>query len=884
MSTVHNTNTSVVPSMVSSMSLSDKIGQMSQIDIHLILNPDNSINYPQIEFFFGKLGIGSLLITPFSPNSYFPISKYRSIISAIQNVTQTSSSRNKPPVLIGIDSVHGANYIQNAIMTPQQINLASTFNTTNAYLAGVMASKDTRSAGITWIFSPILGLGIESLWSRMYETFGEDPHLVGEMGKAIVKGIQTYNDDNDDDDQKIIPSRSAACAKHFIGYSAPRTGHDRSPSWIPKRHLHQYFVKPWKEVLSLDTKKNNNEKDDNNNSNPINFEKAYTVMESYTEYNGIPNVANQESLHTILRQDLEFDGVLITDYQEVENLISWHHTARDITEAVKMTLVEGSVDINMIPFNFDGWKENVYKSMAIDPANPNSSSSSSLQKEERNVYAPFPSNVDRVSMERIDESVTRILQLKETLNLFEEVIEIDDNKLNGIVGTEQDRNVALDMARESIILTKNEDNTLPTTIQQSSSSTTGLVKVHVTGPTSNSLRYQSGGWTIQWQGSLDESSFTYGETVLDAAKNVKSWDVSFSCGVDILGNECEGDQQNNTDLHMVSDSDYVIICIGEEAYTEKPGDIRQLELPRGQIEFVQQIKKATNTGKLVLVYFGGRPRLLKEMVDTTDAILIAFLPGPDGGRAVIDILTGEYNPSARLPITYPKHADKGGVPYWHAVSDRCTKSDDHNPLPHYEYTKCEVEWPFGHGLSYTKFVHADLALSKTRLVMERSKGFVDTIDISLIIQNVGGRSGSEAVMIFLFVENRHVTPEEKILWYFEKIELDDGEEKRITSQLSTDDLRYVGPHDHKHLILQPGMKLKLGVGPYVDCRNQNTALCSDTITIDVKDNELYSSSCEFACNLWQESTCNDFHNFSFDSCWDECLSSKSLNVNDSSGW
>ncbi len=852
------------------MSIQEKIAQMAQIDIHLILNQDHSLKHDQIEKYFGHIGIGSLLVTPFDQNTYFPASKYRSIATAIQNVTQTY---NKPPVLIGIDSVHGANYIKDAIMTPQQINLASTFNTTNAYLAGVIASKDTRASGMTWIFSPILGLGIESLWARMYETFGEDPYLVGQMGKAIVKGIQQeVVEEEIFNVVHTLPSRSAACAKHFVGYSAPRTGHDRSPSWIPKRHLHQYFVKPWKDVLM------------SSSSSLSDVEKALTVMESYTEYNGIPNVANKESLQILLRQDLGFDGVLITDYQEIENLVSWHKTARDLTEAVKMTLVEGSVDISMIPFNYDGWKENFLRSMAIDPVNPTTTATtatttSKIPNDKKNVYAPFPSDIDRVTMERVDESVQRVLQLKEDLNMFNEIIEVDEQKLEQVVGTKDDRKIGMDIARESIILTKNEDNTLPLNTGSSSNH----LKVHVTGPTSNALRYQSGGWTIQWQGALDETSFSYGESVLDAAQNVEGWDVSSSCGIDILGNNCDGEQ--NTNLHMVSDADFVIVCIGEEGYTEKPGDIRQLALPRGQVDFVKQVKKATKRGRVILVYFGGRPRLLQDMVDASDAILIAFLPGPDGGRAVTDLLRGEYNPSAKLPITYPKHADKGGVPYWHAVSDRCTKPDETNPLPHYEYTKCEVEWPFGHGLSYTQFTHSELKVSKTQFVMEREKSFIDSIDISLLVQNIGGRSGSETIMLFLFVENRHVTPEEKILWYFEKIYIDRGEQKEITATLTTDHLRYVGPHDDKHFILQPGMKVKIGVGPYVDCRTEgNSALCSNSISLDMKENEPYLSSCEAACNLWSNSKCDDFFNFSSDKCWDECLSTESPSVNGPNGW
>ena len=830
----------------SSMTLLDKIAQMAQIDIHLLITTNNEIDDEKIELYFGKYGIGSLLITPLSPSSYLTTSEYRSIIIKIQNTTNVY---NRPPVLVGIDSVHGANYIKNAIITPQQINIASTWNVTNAYSAGYIAGRDTRYAGIGWIFSPILGLGMESFWSRIYETFGEDPLIVGEMGKAMVRGIQYFNEDT-----TIVPSRSAACAKHFIGYSAPRTGHDRSPSWIPRRHLYQYFVKPWRDVLS--------------NNHAYDGSQVYTVMESYTEYNGVPNVDNKESLQHLLREKLQFDGLLITDYQEVENLVSWHKTAKDITEAVKSTLTEGSVDMSMIPFDFYGWRDNVLKAMGLDPNHLDNEEQINT-KDKNNMYAPFPQYPIRVDVARIDESVSRILDLKEKLHMFNENIvhHIDENLLLE-VGSEEDRNAVLEMARESIILTKNDNNTLPIIAKSKN------IKVHVTGPTSNSIRSQSGGWTIQWQGSTNDNIFSYGTTVLDAARNIPDWDVSSSCGVDILGNECS--DETNMDIHQVDDSDYVIVCVGEEAYTEKPGDIRMLQLPDGQIEFVKQVKKATKRGKVILVYFGGRPRLLKDMVQNSDVILIAFLPGPDGGQAVVDLITGNYNPSGRLPITYPKYADKSGVPYWHAVSDMCTSPDDENsPLPHYQYTKCEVEWKFGHGLSYTNIVYSDIKFSGTKLTISKNNDFNASIKVTLRVKNTGNRSVSETIMLFIFVENRLVTPENKLLWHFEKVALDVGEEKKIQTELSIDHLRFIGPHDDTHMVIQPGMNVKIGVGPYVDCRVDNSDLCSDSISVIMKDGEQYEASCEAACSLWKKSDCIDVYNFSSDMCWEKCLSSDS---------
>jgi len=551
------------------MTLDDKIGQMSQIDLNALWKDGQpgQIDDDKLTHYFGELGIGSLLNTA----DKWDARQYRQVMMRIQEI---AANYSRPPVIWGLDSVHGANYVYGAIVTPQPINLAATFNVTMAHRAGQLASRDTRAAGINWLFSPILGLALEPKWSRVYETFGEDPKLVSEMGHHMIAGIQDVEDGT-------VPSRAAACAKHFVGYSKPHNGHDRAPSWIPTRHLYQYFIPPWRRAL----------KD------------VLTVMESYTEYDGVPNVANRYSLNYLLRYRLGFDGLLVTDYSEILNLHSWHHIVASDEEATIYSLQEGSVDMSMIPFEADGFRT------AIESGIKSKS----------------------LSMARIDQSVKRVLQLKETLSMMDETLTMDDDNIDK-VGSEADRQETLEMARQSIILAENKDNLLPL-------DPTTKLKVHITGPTANSLRFQSGGWTWQWQGpSTDEGWFTYGSTVLDAAKET-TWDITHSCGVDILGNECtdlsEGDSGSDGGIvskfedwigidhgketmsilrsaSMASDADYVVVCVGEENYTEKPGDIRSLELPQGQLELVKALSDTQS--KVILVYFGGRPRLLRQMV------------------------------------------------------------------------------------------------------------------------------------------------------------------------------------------------------------------------------------------------------------------------------
>jgi beta-glucosidase len=566
------TASSRVQEWMSKMTLADKIGQMSQIDISLLFQDGGTqeISNEKLVHFFGELGIGSLL----NMADRWDAKQYRQVMIRIQDIAKNHS---RPPVIWGLDSVHGANYVHNAIATPQPINLAATFNVTMSHRAGQMASRDTRAAGITWLFSPILGLALEPKWSRVYETFGEDPKLVTEMGHHMISGIQ-------EPDVGTLPSRAAACAKHFIGYSKPHNGHDRSPSWIPTRHLYQYFVPPWRAAL----------KD------------ALTVMESYSEYDGVPNVANRNSLFQLLRQRLGFDGVLVTDYSEILNLHKWHHIAASDEEATIYSLQEGSVDMSMIPLEEDGFRSAVEAGI------------------KRN----------SLSMARIDQSVNRVLRLKEQLGMMDERLTMDDVNIDK-VGNDQDREEALEMARQSIVLAENRDNILPLDPKEK-------IKVHITGPTASSLRYQSGGWTCQWQGpSTDEDWFTYGATVVDAAK-ATAWDISYSCGVDIVGNECTdssaevnvspgilskiedlvgiGHGAEMTSIlqsaSMAASADYVVVCVGEENYTEKPGDIRSLELPQGQLELVKALSETTNS-KIILVYFGGRPRLLRQMVVST---------------------------------------------------------------------------------------------------------------------------------------------------------------------------------------------------------------------------------------------------------------------------
>ena len=833
-----------VQGLLDSMTVEDKVGQMSQIDLNLLLvdvdekKGSKVVSIEKADYYIGQLGVGSVFNSPLNIKTVvWDALEWRENIKIIQDAAK---KHDRPPVLIGIDSIHGANYVFNAVLLPQPINLAATFDPQVAYFAGKIASRESRAAGFNWIFAPVLGLALQPLWARVYETYGEDPLLVSLMGIEHIRGIQ----EPDEKDTSSRPTRAAACAKHFVAYSMPRTGHDRTPAWIPERHVQQYFIPSFRAAIQ---KAN-----------------VLTVMSSYSEYDGVPMTANRHTLTDILRGQLGFQGMLVTDFSEIINLQTWHKVASDIDDAVKLSLSETSVDMSMIPFDVESFRQSV-----LNALNATSAACPSLP------------------VSRIDQSVRRILELKETLHMFNESIEF--HEIHDVVGLSKDRKLALQMARESLVLAKNTDATLP--IQYGDEKKGQRKKtIFITGPTSDSLAYLSGGWTLEWQGAENDAQFTYGTTILAAFVADDQWIISSSCGVDILGQDCGKLSTSNAYSTMSSideaafvakEADYSIICIGEENYAEKPGDLnRELSLPKGQHDLVQAVSNATkeNGGKVILIFVGGRPRLLQDMVAASDAIIIAFLPGPDGGRAIADVIAGAYNPSGRLPITYPKFGIGGGYPYFHAVSDMCTidtiADGIISPFPHHEYALCQVEWPFGHGLSYTSFQYSDINVSTDVLRLD------DDLTLSVTVTNIGTLAGADTVLFFSFDQSRRVTPEYKRLRAFEKVELGPNESKSVVVSISLNDLRFIGPHDDTHLILQQGKTtFFVGVGSETDCRISGTAnkTCSKLITIDTGDQ--YVDFCEAACNVWQESGCEqEVSGFDTDTCSYRCFMDAGTNT------
>ncbi|KAG7395713.1 hypothetical protein PHYBOEH_003318 [Phytophthora boehmeriae] len=692
-----------VETMISSMDLDAMLGQMTQLDVSTILHPNRTLNRVVVRE-HARLNVGSYLNTPgadlnnSNPNTTrnFSPREWRDLITEIQDIF--ASQPGSHPVLYGLDSVHGANYVRGAVIFGQQLNAAATFNPDLAYEMGRITARDTAAAGVPWLFAPILEISQNPLWARTFETFGEDPHLIAVMADAIVRGIQNNG-------------TTAACMKHIIGYSKTPTGHDRAPVTLSDFELLNHFAPPFLAAIAAG---------------------AMTAMESYISINGVPVVANTKILQDLVRHDMNFRGLIVTDWGEINNLHKWHRVAKTEQEAVRMALTNAPLDMSMVPDN----------TLFIDMA--------------RQAVAQNPALLDRVK-----ESTRRILSTKVKLGLYEHPVpgSADDVAL---VGQEESREAALNLARESIVLLKNDDGLLP--LDPNSD-------VFLTGHSADNVGLLCGGWSLRWQGISGNSLFPNGISLRQGMANVLNTTAStvhYANGLHPNGS------YSLADLDIVKrkarHSTHTIIAIGEDVYAEKPGDLDDLNLPRGQVEYVREIA-ATGT-KVVLVLVQGRPRLLQGLAELAHAVVYAMLPGELGGQALAEILYGHVNPSGRLPITYPKEPANIAIPYNHLVSTQCRDGP------------CIMEWTFGQGLSYSVFEYGNISLSKTNITSSEDA----SLEIRVAVTNTGTVAGKETVMLFLIQPFRAISvPEVRQLKKFTKILLQPGETKVVSFILTSAD-------------------------------------------------------------------------------------------------
>lgn len=697
-----------VKDLLSKMTLEEKVGQMTQVTIQAVSKKQGTkdqhheLDDAKLEEAILKYNVGSIL------NVYDVAHEpeyWHEVINKIQNTAQ--KTRLKIPVLYGIDAIHGATYTKGATLFPQALAVASSWNKNIAQRIGEITSIETRASGIPWNFYPVMDLGRQPLWPRLWETFGEDVYLASQLGVYYIHGAQG--------DDMSKPDKLATCLKHYVGYSFPINGLDRTPAWISERMMREYFLPSFEAGILAGSP---------------------TIMVNSAEVDGIPGHANYHLLTEVLRNELKFKGFVVSDWEDIKRLYTRDKVASSPKEAVRIAVMAG-VDMSMVPYDFSFYE------LLLE-----------LVKE------------GKVPMKRIDEAVERILTVKFQVGLFENPF--PDKQLIKNIATEEHTLTNLNAARESIVLAKNEDDFLPLSKDK---------KIFVTGPTANLLSSLNGGWTITWQGNEESLYPKEKNTILEAIKNkVGEGNVTY-----LEGCSFDSDINSNNAYMQAVNSDVIVLCLGEPAYCETPGNIYDLTLPKAQLDYV---KKLANTGKpMVLVMVEGRPRVITEIANDVKSILVAFLPGMEGGNAIADIIFGDVNPSGKLPVTYPKSPN--GITLY-----------DYKPLENFDSNKYAPLFPFGHGLSYTKFNYSNLNLSSDKIKIN------DKLTVSVDVENVGKLKGKEVVQLYLTDLYGSVSRPNKQLKGFEKIELNPGEKKTVKFTIDKSHLSFIGI-DNKRIV-EPG--------------------------------------------------------------------------------
>ena len=703
-----------ISTILNSMTLEEKVGQTCQITLESVLkkNKDGKLIEPhQIDNKKLKIAIKDFKVGSFLnvSNHTFTIEKWHKVINKIQNYSKLT--KHQIPVIYGVDAIHGATYIQNSTLFPQEIGLAATWDLNHAKKMAEITAYETRASGIPWNFSPVLDLGRNPIWSRFFETLGEDVYLATEMGKSIIDG---YQGGKEIDDYHV-----AACLKHYVGYGVPESGRDRTPALIPNRTMEEYHLPPFYHSI-----KNG----------------ALTVMVNSGEVNGIPGHANKYLLTDILKEKWGFKGFAVSDWEDFINLYKVAQTDSTLKDAIA-TAINAGVDMSMVPNNPE---YKTYCKLLIELVNEG-----------------------RVSQVRLDDAVRRILRVKNQLGLLNNYKKPKIKDYNNFASDEY-RKAAYDAASESITLLKN-NNILPISKEKS---------VLLIGPTANSLNCLNGAWTHTWQGVDDKYNNDF-PTIKDAIQSNYSNFAFFEGSKLIMENKDEKDVLAS-DLQLAIEQaksfDVAIVCLGELPSTERPGDIYTLDLPKEQQLIVTSL--ADEGIPIVLVLVQGRPKIIRDIEKLADGIILAYLPGDQGGTAIADIIAGKINPSGKLPFTYPKY---NGVKmhYDHKQSEvinaNTWKNDFYDP-----------QWDFGFGLSYTDFEYSNLRINKKTISNN------DELSISVDITNKGQRKGKEVVQLYMRDHFATISPPLKKLRRFSKIDLSPQETKTVTFTINSEDLKFYG--------------------------------------------------------------------------------------------
>lgn len=696
------------------LTLEEKIGQMMELVTDLFgANDKNGVFYideHKTDSILSRYKIGSILN---APNTCAPTAKqWEKYIAQIQKI---SMKRIGIPCVFGLDQNHGSTYTQGGTLFPQNINVAATFNREIARRSAEATAYETRAVSVPWTYSPTVDLGRDARWPRIWENFGEDCYLSSEMGKAMVYGFQ--GEDPNNIDQYHI----ATSMKHFMGYGVPWTGKDRTPAYISPAGLREKHFAPFLAGLQAG---------------------ALTVMVNSASVNGMPMHANKEFLTGWLKEETGWDGVLITDWADINNLYTREMVAKDKKDALRIAINAG-IDMIMEPYSCDACGYLV-----------------ELVKE------------GKIPMSRIDDACRRVLRMKYRLDLFKNPTQKLKNYPK--FGGEEFAKLALEGATESMVLLKNEGNILP--LQHGK-------KILLTGPNANQMRCLDGGWSYTWQGHrADEFAGKY-NTIYEAFCNEYGKEnVILNQGVTY--NEKgkyweENEPQIQEAVAAAKDADVIVACIGENSYTETPGNLTDLWLSENQRNLV---KALAQTGKpVILVLNEGRPRLIADIEPLAQGIINILIPGNMGGDALVNLVSGKSNFSGKMPYTYPKEINS-------LANYDFKKSEEVGTMEGaYDYNaKITQQWGFGYGLSYTSYKYSNLKVSQS----DFRHG--DIIKVSVDVKNTGKVAGKESVLLFSSDLIASVVPDGRRLRAFDKVELQPGETKTMTFELKADDLAFVG--------------------------------------------------------------------------------------------
>ncbi len=684
------------------------------------------LNEVMLDTLISKWKVGSILN---APGTRAPsVDEWQQWIRLIQ---EKSMKYLGIPDIYGLDHNHGVTYTRGGTLFPQPINLGASFNTELAFRGAEITAYESRAANCPWVYNPVVDLSRDPRWPRVYESFGEDAIVNAKMVAAEIKGYQ--GEDNNHIDRFHVGTST----KHYFAYGAPWTGKDRTPAYLSPQMIREKYFEPFKAAALAGT---------------------LTMMVNSASVNGVPVHASYEYLTKWLKEDLQWDGFLVTDWADINNLFSREHVAKDKKDAIRIAINAG-IDMSMDPYSVE---------FCI------------LLKE--------LVNEGKVSMARIDDAVRRILRAKYRLGLFDEPN--TGGKGFEKFGCDEFAKASLQAAEESIVLLKNEDGTLPLKPK----------KILLTGPNANQMRCLHGGWSYTWQGSRAEELSEKYNTIYEALCQKYGKDnIILEQGVTYNEDGAyydENEPQIQKAVDAAAGADVIIACIGENSYTETPGNLTDLWLSENQRNLVKELAK---TGKpIILVLNEGRPRLIADIEPLVKAVVDILIPGNYGGDALANLLAGDTNFSGKMPYTYPREINSLNT-YDYKVSEEVgTMAGAYN----YD-AKVSLQWPFGYGLSYTTFEYANLKVDKARFSAD------DVLTVSVDVKNTGSCAGKEAVLLYSSDLVASIVPDNKRLRDFTKIVLEPGEMKTVTFQLPAKSLAFVGA-DGKWTLEEGDFILKIG--------------------------------------------------------------------------